>query len=171
MYFLFAIYYFKFWSICFFSSCLFFKEREKDIMQPGREVGRNWEKLWGGKNCDQNRLYEKFCFFNKLKKTCLPNPNKLYKSIHLSTYLRTLVIFKLLTANSSQVRIPRTSLSSILILISKNETEIELYSHIFCFVLSGALRKSPKVMLSVDQSGHHEPALFHNSENSDNSDQ
>lgn len=82
-----------------------------------------------------------------------------------------MVIFKLLTANSSQVRIPRTSLSSILILISKNEAEIELYSHIFCFVLSGVLRKSPKVMLSVDQSGHHEPALFHNSENSDNSDQ
>lgn len=98
------------------------------------------------------------------KKTCLPNPNKLYKSKYIP---KNFGHFK--TTNSELI--PSNSLSSILTVISKNETEIELYSHIFCFVLSGALRKSPKVMLSVDQSGHHKPGLFHNSENSDNSDQ
>lgn len=148
----------------FLSTYLFFREREKDATQPGREVGRKWKKLWEEKTVIRIDCMKSFVFLANKKKTCLPNSNKLYKSKYIP---KNFGHFK--TTNSELI--PGNSLSSILTLISKNETEIELYSHIFCFVLSGALRKSPKVMLSVDQSGHHKPGLFHNSENSDNSDQ
>lgn len=84
----------------FLSTYLFFREREKDATQPGREVGRKWKKLWEEKTVIRIDCMKSFVFLANKKKLAF---QILINCTKASTYLRTLVILKLLTVNSSQV--------------------------------------------------------------------